>query len=480
MESLSLLHIIGIVSTLLIMVAVGIHSGKKVKNAADFATGGHRAGTAIVVGTITGTLVGGSSTIGTAQLAFKYGLSAWWFTLGGGLGCLIMGTLFLKQLRNGKYDTIQQMVASEFGPLAGVITSALSTIGMLLVVVAQILSANALLTTIFPLTAFQSAIITVILMTFYVVFGGVLGTGALGIMKVALLYVSVVGSAVLVYLMAGGFSTFYGTLPHQQYFNLFARGFGKDAGAGLSLILGVLCTQTYIQAVVSAKNNATARRGALISAAIIPPIGVGGILVGLYMRVNYPSLEPAKAFVEFIMKFMNPLLGGVILATLLIAVIGTGSGIALGTSTIIINNIYKKYINKNADGSKATLLVSRIIILCVLVIALLFSLGNIGSVILNWSFMSMALRGAVMFIPMCAAMFFPGRVDAWPVITASIIGTVTVIVGNLFNIVSFDPLILGIGVSLIIALIGAVIRSHTIKTAYDGLLTIDYKKKRRL
>ena len=39
-------------------------------------------GTAIVAGIIMGTLVGGSATVGTAQLAYHYGMSAWWFTLG--------------------------------------------------------------------------------------------------------------------------------------------------------------------------------------------------------------------------------------------------------------------------------------------------------------------------------------------------------------------------------------------------------------
>jgi SSS family solute:Na+ symporter len=47
-----------------------------VKNAADFSGKSRTAGTALVAGTIMGTLVGGASTIGTAQLAFTSGLDA--------------------------------------------------------------------------------------------------------------------------------------------------------------------------------------------------------------------------------------------------------------------------------------------------------------------------------------------------------------------------------------------------------------------
>ena len=56
-------------------------SSRKVKDARSFTTGG-RAGSWMVCGAILGTLVGGQSTIGTAQLAFSFGLSAWWFTIG--------------------------------------------------------------------------------------------------------------------------------------------------------------------------------------------------------------------------------------------------------------------------------------------------------------------------------------------------------------------------------------------------------------
>ncbi|MEL7566783.1 MAG: sodium:solute symporter family protein, partial [Dehalobacterium sp.] len=75
-------HLISIICTLLSVTLLGIYSVKHVKSSSDFAVGGRSVGSSMVVGTIVGTLVGGSSTIGTAQLAFKYGFSAWWFTLG--------------------------------------------------------------------------------------------------------------------------------------------------------------------------------------------------------------------------------------------------------------------------------------------------------------------------------------------------------------------------------------------------------------
>ena len=83
-------HIAGIIVTLCAVTLVGIYAGRMVKSALDFSVGGRRAGATVVAGTIMGTLVSGSSTIGTAQLAFQYGLCAWWFTLGAGLACAVL------------------------------------------------------------------------------------------------------------------------------------------------------------------------------------------------------------------------------------------------------------------------------------------------------------------------------------------------------------------------------------------------------
>lgn len=62
----------GILCTLALITAVGIYAGKKVKSARDFTTGSNL-GAPMIAGSLIGTLVGGSSTIGTAQLAFDYG-----------------------------------------------------------------------------------------------------------------------------------------------------------------------------------------------------------------------------------------------------------------------------------------------------------------------------------------------------------------------------------------------------------------------
>jgi len=122
---MTVLHYAGVLLVLTLIAGIGIYSGKKVKNAADFSTGGGKAGAWIVAGTIMGTLVSGQATIGTAQLAFTYGMSAWWFTLGAGIGCLILAVGYAVPLRRSEQTTLLSIISKEYGNQAGAIGSVL-------------------------------------------------------------------------------------------------------------------------------------------------------------------------------------------------------------------------------------------------------------------------------------------------------------------------------------------------------------------
>lgn len=451
MNLLSFSHIIGFTVTLICIALVGVYSGRQIKNESDFTTGGGKTSSLIIIGALIGTLVGGASTVGTAQLAYTYGFSAIWFTLGGSIGCLVMAIFFTKPLRNSCCRTIQQTISEEYGRLPGLLSSLLGSLGIFINIVAQILSAMALLKSMTPLAPIVCAIISIGLMASYVIFGGVLGAGVVGVAKTVLLYVSVITGGILAIFLSGGLSVIVDSLPKAQYFSLFARGVGKDLGAGLSLVFGVLSTQTYIQAVLSGRNDKTAVKGALLSSLLIPPIGVGGVFIGMFMKLNYSSIDPSQAFPIFVINHMPALFGGLVLATLLIAIVGTGAGLSLGISTIINNDIINSFFKVNA---KKNLLLTRLTIVIILSIAMIFTTGSLQSVILQWSFMSMGLRAAVSFFPMFGALFLPNKINPKLVIASIVLSPISILISQIFFDFNFDTLFIGLGCSLILMLCG--------------------------
>lgn len=450
-------HLITIVITLFLVTLTGVYSGRKIKNNHDFSQGGNRAGVGIVMGTIMGTLVGGASTVGTAQMAFVYGFSAWWFTLGAGIGCLLLGTFFVGPIRDSGAKTVPQILLSQYGPKAGLISGIFASLGMFLNIVAQIIAVVALLSVMFNINSYLAAFLGIILMACYVVFGGVWGTGLVGMVKMVLVYFTVILSGLLAFFLVGGASGLEEAFPSLSWFSLFERGIGKDLAAGFSLVVGVLSTQTYIQAVIAGKDLKSSRRGALFSSVLILPVGLASIFIGLFMKANFPNTNPAEVFPLFVINFLNPWVGGIVLATLLISVIGTGAGLSLGIGTILSQDIYKKYFDRSADERKL-LRLTRFFICLILVLGLFFVSGNMKSLILQWSFLSMGLRGATCFIPLTAALFAKGRTSKRAGVWAILLGPLAVIVWELWQPINTDSLVIGIGVSLLVMVIGRLIK----------------------
>ena len=448
-------QMLGLVLTIVLILGLSVFSGMRNKKA------GQKNGAAVVAGIIMGTLVGGSSTVGTAQLAYNYGMAAWWFTLGGGISCLVLALGFVGPLRHNGGHTLVGMVNNEFGGTAGVLASILSAVGTFINIISQMIAASAVLTVLFPhLGLIPELIITTLFMIAYVVIGGTKGAGMVGILKLGLLYVAMIGSGVLVLHLTGGFGSFAQMVsgidnPEGVHFwSLFARGVGTDLGAGVSLLLGVLTTQTYAQAVLSAKSDGTARLGALISTFLIPPIGIGGILVGLFMRATHPGIVAKTALTSFVTEYMPPVLSGVVLGTLFVAVVGTGAGLALGISFILNEDIVDRLTHK-FDGPERQRMLGRTWMVVILALACVLSCGPLGDMILSFAFMSMGLRAAVVFAPLGAALFFPGRVEHHWAVAAIIAGPLAVLAGNLIGL-PFDPLFVGIAVGLFLVILGMV------------------------
>ncbi|MFQ9859867.1 MAG: sodium:solute symporter family protein [Evtepia gabavorous] len=488
------LHVVGMLATIGLIVGIGVYSGRKVASAADFSSGGGKAGAWIVCGAIMGTLVSGQATIGTAQLAFSFGMSAWWFTLGSGIGCLILAIGYAAPFRRSGCTTLLQVVSQEYGPRAETAGSIFCSVGIFISVVAQVLSATALLTTIFPLSHLAAALISILLMGFTDLRG--MGPAWAGRQADPLYASAIVGefwftawpmdsgtAETLEQLLTSSPEIVSGLATeeavHQRFTSLVARGASKDIGSALSLVLGVLSTQTYAQAIWSGKSDSAARKGALLSALLIPPIGVACILIGLYMRGHCITAEEVAAlqalgqtvpgdlipldstsqvFPVFVARFMPQLLGGVVLGTLFITVVGGGSGLALGMASILVTDLFARK-SSRMKQSRTNLLVTRGTILVILMAAAVVAILVPGAMINDFGFLSMGLRGAVVFLPMCGGLWLKGKIPRGFALASIFAGPIAVLAGNFMDL-PFDPLFLGMAVCLSILAVGLAVRTH--------------------
>ena len=223
----SSIHLISMLAALAVTAVVGVSAARNIKSAADFSVGGYRSGVALVSGTIVGTIIGGASTVGTAQLAFSVGLSAWWFTLGAGIAIIIMGLFYAVPLRESKLQTIPQFLTLHYGPRAGMLAGVAASLGIFFSIVANILSATPLVSAIFQTGPAPAVGFVMVLTVVYVLFGGVWATGRVGILKAVLIYIALFAVGVATYAKMGGWRGFALAFPPYPWLSLGGAGMGQ-------------------------------------------------------------------------------------------------------------------------------------------------------------------------------------------------------------------------------------------------------------
>lgn len=487
-------HIIGVVLTVAILLLVSWLSARNIKDERSFTTGG-TAGSWMVCGAFLTTLAGGQSTVGTAQLAFSYGISAWWFTLGAALGGVMLAVFYAGPLRRSGCSTLLELVGREYGHKVEALGSILFLIGIFISIVAQVLTSGAMIGSLFNVSTLWSLIIGSVLIMLFVIFGGIKSAGAGGIVKLVLLYFGSLATGIIVYRMAGGIDGFARSIDgiyqsttlasfngldsmeaiHHRYGSMLARGALKDLGGCLSLVLGIVSTQTYAQCIWSGATTAKARRGALLCAFFIPVIGAACTLVGLYMRGHYvtaaelEALEQAgetlprgigviassaQAFPSFILQHLPAWFGGLMLGALLINILGCGSGLMLGASTILVRdvvaNVQRKFSRVQIGISQ--LLQTRLAIVVLLVVAVAVANTFKGSFINDLGFLSLGLRAVAIIFPLSFALWCPKRFSPRGVMLAMVAGTAAMLFANSTNLPG-DAVYYGLATSLLLILL---------------------------
>ena len=442
----------GVVLVILAFLVLGTHAAKGVRTSADYTLAGRRSGTLEVSGILLGALVGGASTVGTVEMAYRFGLSAWWFTLGGGLGCLILGLWFAGPLRRTGMSTIPELLASRYGSRTGLVTLAASTLGTFLSIVAQFLAGLAMLQGVWPVSGTGGTAGVSLAILGFIFLGGLKSYGALGKAKIAFLYL-VLASCVAVSVVGGTTPlTLWEGLSPSPWFDLFGRGMAKDLNAGFSLVVGVLTTQIYVQAIFAASSERTARTGALLSSALMPPLGLLAIWVGMAMRVSQPGLTPSQVLPVFIFENFPPLVAGCLWSGIAITIVGTAAGLCLGIATNLARDL-PSFLPPGKPDDRGVLMGTRLALLVLVLSAAGLARLAPDTLILSWSYLSMGLRGAGTAFPFALAVVAPGRLEPRWAFFSSLAGLFAVIAWPATGLAG-DPLFVGLLLSSACCLFG--------------------------
>ena len=438
-------HLIIMILTLAFVIGGGIFAARSVKSAEGYSLGGRSAGVPLVAGSIAGTVVGGGATVGTAQMAYSMGLSAWWFTLGSGIAFILMGLFYAGRLRATGLETIPQYLKRNYGNNAAEAAGIISSLGILFSIVSSCLPGIQIVSAVLNTGVAASAFILVALVAAYVFFGGMKSAGVGGILKMLVIWLSLFVAGISAFSSLMSMPELPALLPPEHWWNMFNIGVGGGISKLFSMIVGVVCTQTYIQSFFSASSPRVASIGAFAAAAIVIPVGLPSIAIGMYMHAVNPDVLPVLVLPVYLLEHQPVWLAGIALGGIMLSLVGSIGGLALGIGTMLTRDIIGRAVE--LGSGKKLLYTLRGVVVAVMALACLIAIINLDSQVLFWSFLSMSMRGCGVFLPLTFAIFCPRSVAKKWAFASILVSTVVTVALGLLTELPVDPLYVGLAIS---------------------------------
>lgn len=411
MAEITTTHWICLLLTILVVIVAGILYAGKQTGAAGFSLAGRKSGPVMIAGAFAGSALGGAATVGTATTAAYDGMVAWYFTLGMGIGMILMGLFYARKLRESELETVPQFLGLNYGKIAAPVASVITCCGIFFACSGSVLPGSHMICSLLGVPPVLGACILVLLMVAYITFGGQKGSSFSGVLKVAVLFTALLAATfIALYNYHDGSSVWNGMASMFAEKGVFCKGGMYGFSYIAATVVGTVTAQMYIQGLYSASNAATASRGAYLGALFTIPVGLMACFIGMYMGAHHPEMleTPAKASLVLPMFLLDGAVvpawvGGIALGGIALCIISSAAVQALSVSTMFSRDIIGDLVGVKSD--RAIMLTNRIGMVVVAILVATFCLVNWQGSSLWLNYLSMALRGGGVVFPLTLAIF---------------------------------------------------------------------------
>ena len=456
MVSFSFLDIVVIVIFVIILLLIGFYSGKQTKSDADdYLLSGRKVGLLLFVLTTVSAWYGGI--LGVGEFTYRYGIASW-FTQGFPyyLFAFLFAIFFAKKIREASLFTIPDKLSDTYGKKVGLISAIL--VFILVSPAPYLLMTASLISLIFNINIVYSLAISLVLSLSYLFKGGFRSSVYTDSFQFFIMFLAFIVILVFCYTTLGGTSFLVHSLP-RKHLTLTGGATPTFLIVWFLIALWTFADPGFHQRAYAAKTGDIAKKGILISIGFWALFDFLTTSTGLYSRALIPNMgQPVLAFPLLAEKILKPGFKGIFYAGLFATIISTlNSFLFLSGTTIGRDFIFR--LSKYSSESKLKEYTVYGLIASGIIAALLGY--AIPSVIQIWyTIGSICIPG--MIIPVISAYYTKIKIDKKTVLIEMIFAVLCsltwyIVRDNFSNITiinEIEPMLVGLGVSLIIHTVG--------------------------
>jgi SSS family solute:Na+ symporter len=409
--------------------------------------------------------IGSGATVGVAGLAYRDGISAWWWTGSAGLASLILafwvGPRIWTLAKERGFLTTGDFLEYRYGPSVRAVITGLLLLGSITILAAQIIAGATILNVLTGAPRWAGALIGGAIMTIYFTAGGLLGTAVVNSLQLVVMVAGFAFAVPFALDLVGGLDGLFSAAP--AHFSNFAYSAGSGSGWTLLFLTGpaFVVSPGLLQKAYGASDRRAVRLGIAFNAVALMLFAFLPVILGMVARVELPGITDPNAVLPTLLREQLPAwLGAFALAAVFSTEVDTCDAILFMISTSASKDLYKRHINP-AASDRHLLRVARLSAFvggALGVVLSIYLATVIGALTIFY-----ALLGVSLFVPVIAGLYStrPGSASALAAIVAGVATLLTVRFGLGERYPWMDPTLSGIlAAGLAFAIVAAISRSY--------------------
>ena len=328
----------------IVIVAIGFIALRFTKTKEDYLVAGRRLSFPLFFGCMAALALGGGSTVGSAELGYRYGFGGVWLNVSIGCGLILAGLLITSKLSKLRALSVNEVVEGSYGPTARLFSTVLTLVYTVTLSVVQVIAIGTIINGVLGLDVTLSMIAGGGIVIAYTFAGGMWSVTMTDIVQFVVKTVGILILAPIFCLSAvGGWDALTSQLP-ADFLSVGNMGFDQSFAYVLLYVPGLIIGQDIWQRIFTAKSERVSKVGTICAGVYSIAYAFATVVIGMSVAVLMPAMaDPQNAFVVGVTTFLPVGVRGLVLAAAMAATMSVSSGTILAASTIAYNDLYCRF-----------------------------------------------------------------------------------------------------------------------------------------
>ncbi|NPV69385.1 MAG: sodium:solute symporter family protein [Firmicutes bacterium] len=364
------------------MIAVGWYTNKRmIKNSTDYLLAGRALPAILVAASLSANNVGGGSSVGVASRAFgPWGLSAGWYVLAAAIG-IVPVAFFAPYLRRSLAYTIPEVVGKRFGAPSHLITAVVNVVALFCLTASQMLASGTIISVLTGMSLNPAILIAGMVCIVYTVMGGLWADAFTDLFQWVVIFFGLLIALPFIIQGAGGWSTVVSKVsPARMSFT--ACGWATIISLVFQYFITFISGPEMVSRIYAAKDERSGVQATLLSALTMGLYAFIPAIIGLVALAAFPDINPNQALAVATFRLAPGVIAGLICSAIIAATMSSADSDMLCASTIIVKDIYQRYINPE-PSDRTLVLLTRTMNVVIGMLAIWIALFKINIITLN-------------------------------------------------------------------------------------------------